>query len=249
MLDWLRNMSEEFDAARTYSAFNWRQTQDGLDLIDCLAPERGTKVLDLGCGTGNITKALAERVHPGHVTGIDPDAKRIDIAKGEFAADNIEYSLGSADGIPGGDYDLIFCNYVLHWVRNNEAAFASVARKLKPGGRFAFITLDVITQKVIEQHMGWASQKLKQMFVGGLKGLSKGDVKWLARQNNFQVEDLRTGAYALEFDDVDDCVASYMIHVSVLKESDFDKEKIRKSYGPGKICISLPTTVAILRKK
>ena len=54
---------EKFDQARTYAEKqSTNQFEDGLRLINLLAPGKGDSVLDLGCGTGSLTKVLASRV-------------------------------------------------------------------------------------------------------------------------------------------------------------------------------------------
>ena len=53
---------EKFDQARTYTDKQSIQYEDGLRLIELLAPGKGDSVLDLGCGTGNLTKVLASKV-------------------------------------------------------------------------------------------------------------------------------------------------------------------------------------------
>ena len=54
----------EFDQAITYDSNSSEQREDGLSLIDLLDIKRGMKVLDLGCGTGYLTKVLADKVGP-----------------------------------------------------------------------------------------------------------------------------------------------------------------------------------------
>ena len=106
-----------------YGRYNQAQKAEGLDLINLLALKPGEKVLDLGCGIGDLTKILAQRVAPGQVVAIDPDEKRIEIANKEQAADNIKYLIGGSDNMPGENYDIIYSNYVIHWIPNNKNIF------------------------------------------------------------------------------------------------------------------------------
>ena len=88
--------------------------------------------------TGFLAKVLADFVGPeGRVVAIDPDKDRLPVAKRKYQAGNLEFLQGSAEAIPGGDYDLIFSNHVLHWCKDRQAAFDNIAMSLKPGGRMA----------------------------------------------------------------------------------------------------------------
>ena len=53
---------DTFNEARTYDSNSTEQREDGFNLMDLLCLEEGSKVLDLGCGTGYLTKVLANRV-------------------------------------------------------------------------------------------------------------------------------------------------------------------------------------------
>ena len=57
-------MMDDFNQARTYDSNSSAQREDGFNLMDLLCLEEGSKVLDLGCGTGYLTKVLANRVGP-----------------------------------------------------------------------------------------------------------------------------------------------------------------------------------------
>jgi len=216
-------------------------------LVERLALNHGHKVLDLGCGIGNITKVLAEKVQPAKVVAIDSQS-RVDIAQKYFAADNIEYAIGGAANIPGENYDLVFSNYFLQWILDNEAVFGGVAGKLKSGGRFAFIVLDVVTQEMIDEHLGWASNDFKQGFLSRLKGLGISDVEKLAKENHFEVTDVHNDTCVLNFDDVEEYIDNYLVHGGLTREM-FDENKIKEFYGSERVKINLKTTEAILLKK
>ncbi|MEM9163098.1 MAG: methyltransferase domain-containing protein [Cyanobacteria bacterium P01_F01_bin.4] len=107
--------------------------QYGAALIDLLAPQPGEQILDLGCGTGQLTQALAEA--GALVEGIDADPAMIDQAQQNYPeltfrrADARDFEVASP-------LDAVFSNAVLHWVSEPEAVIQSVGRALKPGGRF-----------------------------------------------------------------------------------------------------------------
>ena len=113
----------------------------GLKMINILNVEKGATVLDLGCGTGCLTKVLSERVGPeGKVVAVDPDGERLKIAREKYSAPNIEYIQADDKTFPLRQYDLIFSNIVIHWISDKKAVLKQVYQNLRPGGRFIFTT-------------------------------------------------------------------------------------------------------------
>jgi trans-aconitate methyltransferase len=105
----------------------------GEDLLALLAPQPGERILDLGCGTGQLSAAIAGS--GAHVIGLDLSAEMLNQARGNYP--EIEFVQGDAsDFALDAPVDAIFSNAALHWVKNAEGVGASVARALKPGGRF-----------------------------------------------------------------------------------------------------------------
>jgi len=84
-------------SALLYRQVSSLQTEDGLKLIDRLSPLEGSRVLDLGCGTGYLASVLAQRVGPeGKVTGVDPDRERIRLAREQYGTiSNLQFLVGS----------------------------------------------------------------------------------------------------------------------------------------------------------
>jgi SAM-dependent methyltransferase len=105
----------------------------GEDLLALLAPQAGERILDLGCGTGQLTAAMAES--GATVVGLDISREMLAQARVNYPA--IEFIHGDASNFTLPEpVDAILSNAALHWVSNADGAAASVARALKPGGRF-----------------------------------------------------------------------------------------------------------------
>ncbi|MEO1095767.1 MAG: methyltransferase domain-containing protein [Cyanobacteria bacterium J06638_28] len=103
------------------------------DLIELLNPQSDEYVLDLGCGTGQLTHAIAER--GAAVTGIDADAKMIQEAQQNFPA--LTFMVGDARTFSLPHLrDAVFSNAALHWIPEAGAVAQSIWAVLKPGGRF-----------------------------------------------------------------------------------------------------------------
>ena len=115
----------------------------GLRTIGMLDLTKGTTVLDLGCGTGYLTKVLSEKVGPeGKVVAVDPDGERLKIAREKHSANNIDYIQADDQTFPEGQYDVIFSNIVIHWISDKKALLKRVYENLSLGGRFVFTTGD-----------------------------------------------------------------------------------------------------------
>jgi len=111
-------------------AFVW---QYGESLLELLAPQAGEQILDLGCGTGQLTAKIAES--GAFVQGIDSSLAMISTAKSNYP--HISFATADArDFQVEVPLDAVFSNAVLHWIKEPEAAINCVAKALKPGGRF-----------------------------------------------------------------------------------------------------------------
>ena len=101
-------------------------------MLDLLAPQKGERILDLGCGSGQLTAAIADA--GATVIGIDSSPEMLAEARSHYPA--LEFRLGDAtDFTVEEPVDAVFSNAVLHWVKNAAGAAACIARALKPGGR------------------------------------------------------------------------------------------------------------------
>jgi len=101
-------------------------------VLDLLAPQPGERILDLGCGDGFLTARLQSL--GCRVLGVDSSPEQIEQARRNgVPAAVVDATRLSFDG----DFDAVFSNATLHWVRDADAALSGVHRALRPGGRFA----------------------------------------------------------------------------------------------------------------
>ena len=105
----------------------------GSGLIEWLQPVQGERILDLGCGTGDLTAQLAKA--GAHAEGIDFSAEMIEAARIKFPA--ISFQVADAHVFRSEhNYDAVFSNAALHWMKRPEEVIQSVWLALAPGGRF-----------------------------------------------------------------------------------------------------------------
>jgi SAM-dependent methyltransferase len=132
----------------------WTAIQDRMDRqlegigqvgIAALAPKAGERLLDVGCGCGATSLALARAVGAdGAVTGLDISAPMLARARtraAEAGLANLRFEEADAqtDRFAPGAYDGIFSRFGVMFFADPAAAFANMRRGLKPGGRLAFV--------------------------------------------------------------------------------------------------------------
>lgn len=107
--------------------------QFGESLLELLAPQPGERILDLGCGTGQLTAEIAAR--GANVVGLDSSTEMLGQARQNYP--KLKFMLADATRFRLDEpVDAVFSNAVLHWVKNGEAAVQSIAGALCAGGRF-----------------------------------------------------------------------------------------------------------------
>lgn len=110
--------------------------------IDRLAPPAGAQIIDLGCGFGDTTLALAHRVGPtGRVVGVDAAPRFLDIARLEASGvPMVSYVAADLEAtVPEGPYDLAYARFGTMFFAQPVLALRNVRRVLVPGGRLCMV--------------------------------------------------------------------------------------------------------------
>jgi 2-polyprenyl-6-hydroxyphenyl methylase / 3-demethylubiquinone-9 3-methyltransferase len=117
-----------------------------LDWIDALTGLRGKQVLDVGCGGGILSEAMAKRA--AHVTGIDLAAKPLGVARlhaMEAGVSNLDYREIATEDLAAevpASFDVVTCMEMLEHVPDPSAVVRACTALLKPGGWVFFSTLN-----------------------------------------------------------------------------------------------------------
>ncbi|MFM0334394.1 class I SAM-dependent methyltransferase [Paraburkholderia strydomiana] len=136
----------------------------GQAAIEAAAPATGERVLDIGCGAGASTLALAARVGAGgQVLGVDISEPLIDRARALARHDTpalFQVADASSAELPEGAFDILFSRFGVMFFDDPTAAFTHMRRALRPGGRVAFVCW-----------RGAAENDWMRLPVGALKGI------------------------------------------------------------------------------
>lgn len=133
-------------------------------LLDAAGVQLGTRVLDVGCGTGVLARAAADRVgEGGHVAALDVNAGMLAVAR--RAPARVDWRQGSASDLPwpDGSFDHAMSQFALMFVDPRSSAVPEMARVTRPGG-----TVTVATWCRIEESPGYAAmvELLDRLFGG-----------------------------------------------------------------------------------
>ncbi|MBX4957508.1 class I SAM-dependent methyltransferase [Rhizobium lentis] len=129
------------DLADFYDAELARHNGHLRDVADVGAADR---VLDIGCGAGQTTREAARAAPQGKAVGVDTSAELLEIARRRSVAEglgNVTFELGDAQvhAFPAAGFDLCISRFGVMFFADPAAAFANVARAMRPGARLVWM--------------------------------------------------------------------------------------------------------------
>lgn len=139
------------------------------DLVAPLAPVRGGRVVDLGCGPGELTRELHERLLARETVGVDSSPAMLEKAA-PLAGGGLRFVRGDAGLFGEGPWDVVFSNAALHWVEDHEALLPRLAALLAPGGQLA---VQVPCNDHHQSHLSARAVAAEPPFAAALGGWSR----------------------------------------------------------------------------
>ena len=120
-----------------YERFREERAQPFRDLLDLVRPGPDLRVVDLGCGTGELTAELHARLGARTTLGIDNSPAML-AGSARHAGPSLRFESGDiADFSADGSFDLVFANASLQWIPEHERLIPRLAAALAPGGQLA----------------------------------------------------------------------------------------------------------------
>jgi SAM-dependent methyltransferase len=155
MTDTLIVNAAQAEAWNGYEGEHWAANDDRYDvvnsgfngpLLDAAGIGETSRVLDVGCGNGKLTRLAASRARHGQATGLDLSGPMLARARARAAEEgigNVTFEQGDAQvyQLPPGGFDVAVSRFGVMFFGDPVAAFANIGRGLRPGGRLAFACL------------------------------------------------------------------------------------------------------------
>jgi SAM-dependent methyltransferase len=179
---------------------DWRSSGDQVEALVRGYLTQDSRVLDLGCGRGGVVELFWRDVKLA--AGLDPDSPSLT----EHRAQGMPILRGVGEHLPfaGESFDLVVCLWVLEHVRQPLTVLSEVARVLRPGGHFVFLTPNLRNPLLLLNRIGKVLPSVQTRFVSRFYGRRESDtfavqyrantvgiLRALAQESGLEVAELR----------------------------------------------------------
>ena len=157
-----------------YERFKEQRAQPFWDLVDLVRidGEGFGRGVDLGCGTGELTALVAERLRCAEMVGVDNSPGMLEAAE-QFAGAGVRFERGDiAAWTADPEYHVVFANAALHWVPDHPAVLRRWTAALRPGGQLA---VQVPANADHASHLASADVAMTEPFSSAMGGMPPPD--------------------------------------------------------------------------
>jgi trans-aconitate 2-methyltransferase len=151
-----------------YHQFKAERSAPFDELLKLINIRPNLHAVDLGCGTGELTRRLADALPNSNVLGLDLSAAMLEKAT-PHARDGLRFELGDQAALTG-QWDLVFSNAALHWSENHETLIPKLLQHLKPGGQLA---VQVPSNHNHISHQVYREVAAQEPFISALNGYNR----------------------------------------------------------------------------
>ena len=223
-------MSDSKQAAQSYQEKTVRQREDGKSLMNDVEIHRGDFILDLGCGTGELSAYLAELVgQDGRVVAVDPDVNRLQVAQESHGdVKNLAFHEGSSSNFPrmGSEtYDIVFANFVFQRIQDKGEAFKNMFRSLKPAGKIALSYGDHFISGFQKIYRGLQNSEMMELMLSKLYFERRSKIEGMCSAAGFDIVlsvDVKMKDF--EFENVESMCSFYSVYL----QDAFDPKLVTK---------------------
>lgn len=142
-----------------YDKFQREREQPFFDLLARVHRRPGMRVVDLGCGTGKLTRTLHEQLAARETVGVDRSDSMLAETRVDAQPEGLSFRTGTIESFVNetsrpGTWDLVFSNAALHWVDDHDTLIPRLAAALAPSGQIAFqlpAQHDALTHRVADE--------------------------------------------------------------------------------------------------
>ncbi len=141
----MNSLPDSWTSGDAYQRFMGRWSPFLAELfVPWISVPAGRDWLDVGCGTGALTRTILSQAQPARILGIDPSEAFVNFARQNIDDPRVQFEVGGAQALPVEDasFDVAAAGLVLNFVPDPAAALAEIKRAVRPGGRMGAYVWD-----------------------------------------------------------------------------------------------------------